>query len=110
MNAETVPIACAGVVVMSAEAVPVACAWACGYERRDCSCRVRGGCGYERRDCSCRVRGAMDYDKQIRCSFASVSLERMPAQSALFERSELARGADNRHSKGEQQNKQNLRS
>ena len=95
---------------MSAEAVPVAYAGACGYERRDCSCRVRGGCGYERRDCSCRVRGAMDYDKQIRCSFASVSLERMPAQSALFERSELARGADNRHSKGEQQNKQNLRS
>ena len=81
MNAETVPVACAGAVVMSAETVPVACAG-----------------------------GAMDYDKQIRCSFASVSLERMPAQSALFERSELARGADNRHSKGEQQNKQNLRS
>lgn len=81
MNAETVPVACAGAVVMSAETVPVAYAG-----------------------------GAMDYDKQIRCSFASVSLERMPAQSALFERSELARGADNRHSKGEQQNKQNLRS
>ena len=73
-------ISCAGPVIMIAEAVPIACA------------------------------GAMDYDKQIRCSFASVSLERMPAQSALFERSELARGADNRHSKGEQQNKQNLRS
>ena len=67
------------------------------------------GCDYDRRGCSA-CAGAMDYDKQIRCSFASVSLERMPAQSALFERSELARGADNRHSKGEQQNKQNLRS
>ena len=81
-------ISCAGAVIMIAEAVPIACAGA-----------VPGACA-----------GAMDYDKQIRCSFASVSLERMPAQSALFERSELARGADNRHSKGEQQNKQNLRS
>ena len=86
----------------------ISCAGACDYDRRSSSC-VHGGCDYDRRGCSA-CAGAMDYDKQIRCSFASVSLERMPAQSALFERSELARGADNRHSKGEQQNKQNLRS
>ena len=88
----------------------ISCAGACDYDRRSSSYRVRGAVIMIAEAVPIACAGAMDYDKQILCSFASVSLERMPAQSALFERSELARGADNRHSKGEQQNKQNLRS